>query len=174
MQLIAYDAQGTDGTNLALMSALYELDGQRVSIPANTAPENVEAAVLAALSLLDNPKPARAQLNDYLANNQDLLVYASYFLRLQKALFVLIKTTPNLTNTTSAVYTSVRANKDSDADDLAMYNRFLWLIERTTTVVLVLGDLPVVPTALQAQAINNCAFQFMTMGVEAMNMLLRG
>jgi hypothetical protein len=170
MILIGYDAQGTDTP----VTAIYELDGQRVSIPADTAPGNIESAVLAALAALDNPKPARAQLNDYLANNQDLLVYASYFFRLQKALFTLIKTTPNLTNTTTAVYTAVRANKASDPDDLAMYNRFLWLVERTTAVVLVAGDLPASPTAAQAQSINGCAFQFMTMGVEAMNMLIRG
>lgn len=170
MRLIGYDEQGTG----APVTAIYELDGQTVSIPANTAPENIESAVIAALASLDNPKPARQQLNDYLTNNQDLLVYASYFFRLQKALLTLWKTKPNLTNTTTAIYTALRANKDTDAQDLAIYNAFLWYVERTTNTVLASGDLPNTPTAAQAQVINQAAYLFMTTGIEAVNLLLKG
>jgi hypothetical protein len=170
MRFIGYDAQGTEAPVLAI----YELDGQIVSIPAATAPDDIKAAVLAALSLLDNPKPARAQLNDFLTNNQDMLIYASYFFRLQKALLTQIKTTPNLTDTTTAVYAAVRQNKDSDADDLTIYNRFLWFVQRTKGLVLVSGDLPAMPTALQAQQINDAAYEFMLTGVMASLMLLRG
>lgn len=170
MILIGYDNQGTG----APVTAIYELDGQTVSIPANTAPENVEAAVIAALAALPFPKPARQQLNDYLTNHQDLLVYASYFFRLQKALLTLWKTKPNLLDTTTAVYAALRANKDTDAQDAVMYNTFLWYVQRTTNTVLVSGDLPASPTAAQAQVINQAAYLFMTAGMEAMNLLLRG
>jgi len=42
------NANGTDGTNLTLMTDLYELFDQMVSIAANTAPEDIETAVYTA------------------------------------------------------------------------------------------------------------------------------
>ncbi len=167
MIFIGYDYQGTDNP----VTAIYELDGQQVTIPADTAPENIEAAVLAALAALDNPRPARAAYNAMIANNQDLLVYADYFFRAQRDLIALWKTMPNLTDTTTAVYAAVRQNKASDTNHQAMYNRFLWYVTRTTAVALVSGDLPASPSAAQAQAINATAYAFVLNGFTTMQAL---
>lgn len=158
---------------------IYELDGQQVIIPANTAPENVESAVLAALAEKPDNRPFRQQYNNYITNNQDLLQYSPYFLRLHRDLLDIWKTAPNLTNTTTAVYKALRAGKDTtaeitDPDDLAMYNRFLWFVQRTTNTVLVSGDLPPAPTAAQAQVINQAAHLFAIFGSLTSGMLMRG
>ncbi len=170
MILVAYDAQGTDTP----VTAIYELDGQRVSISANTHAEDVEAAVLTQLAALDHPRPARQSYNNFVENHQDLVVYADYFFRAQRDLIALWKTTPNLTDTTTAVYAAVRQNKASDAQHAAMYARFLWFLQRTTAIVLVAGDLPPGPTAAQAQAINACAYSFIAIGFGASSALIRG
>lgn len=174
MILIAYDNQGTDGSDLSQVAAIYELDGQQVSIPANTPSEQIEAAVLAALETLDRPRPGRQAYSSMISQHQDLVVYADYFYRAQRDLIVLWKTMPNLTDTTTAVYAAVRQNKASDATHQAMYNRFLWYVQRTTAITLVSGDLPPTPTAAQAQAINACAYQFIGSGFNVSNVLVRG
>jgi hypothetical protein len=174
MILIAYDSNGSDGSDLSQMLAIYELDGQRVSIPANTPSEQIEAAVVAALATVERPKPARQAYNNLIDNNQDLIVYADYFYRAQRDLIALWKTTPSLTDTTTAVYAAVRQNKASDTNHLAMYNRFLWYLTRTTAITLVSGDLPTSPTQAQAQAINACAYQFIAIGVGVETVLIRG
>lgn len=167
MKLIGYDgeAQGL---------AIYELDGQRVSIAGSTPPGQIEAAVLAALAALDQPKPARLAVNTLIENHQDLTLYADYFYRVQRDLIALWKTMPNLTDTTTAVYAAVRANKASDPTHQAMYARFLWFLQRTTAITLVSGDLPPTPTAAQAQAINACAYSFIAAGVGLCNLLIQG
>lgn len=167
MRLIGYD-----GVDQSL--AIYELDGQRVSIPATTPPNQIEAAVIAALAALDQPKPARQALNTLIENHQDLVVYADYFYRAERDLIALWKTMPNLTDTTTGVYAAVRANKATDSNHQAMYTRFLWFLQRTTIITLVSGDLPPTPTAAQAQIINACAYQFIASGVGVSTVLIRG
>jgi len=174
MILIGYDANGTDGSDPSLMTAIYELNGQQVSIPANTPANQIEAAVLAALDALDQPKPARQAYNNLIANNQDLIGYADYFLRAQRDLIALWKTTPNLTDTTTAVYAAVRQNKANDQAHQAMYSRFLWFLQRTTGITLTNGDLPTSPTQAQAQTINACAYQFINIGFGVINVLAEG
>lgn len=51
MDFLGYDAQQTDGSDLSKMTALYRYRGVVVSIPATTAPEQVEAVVQAAFGL---------------------------------------------------------------------------------------------------------------------------
>lgn len=174
MIFIGHDANGTNGRDLTLMFAIYELDGQQVKIPANTPENEIEVAVMAALAALDQPKPARQAYSNLIAQHQDLTIYADYFIRAQRDLVALWKTTPNLVDTTTAVYAAVRQNKASDSAHAAMYTRFLWYLTRTTAIALVSGDLPPTPTAAQAQVINACAYQFILNGFTVSIALLRG
>lgn len=174
MRFIGNDYQGTNGSDPSLVLAIYELNGQRVSIPSTTPTNDIEAAVVAALDLLDAPKPARLAYTRLIDNNQDLLVYSDYFLKAQRDLIALWKTMPNLVDTTTGVYAAVRQNKASDAQHLAMYNRFLWYLQMTTSVPLVSGDLPPTPTVAQRQAINACAYQFINIGFGVEIVLIEG
>jgi hypothetical protein len=174
MILIGHDYQGTDGSDSSLVLAIYELDGQRVAIPSDTPAPQIEAAVMAALTGLPNARAARLDYNRLVDNNQDLLVYGDYFLKAQRDLIALWKSTPNLFDTTTAVYAAVRQNKDSDPAHQAMYTRFLWYIQRTTALTLVSGDLPPTPTAAQAQIINAAAYQFISIGFNVELVLMRG
>lgn len=50
-KFIANDANSTDGTDLSKMSAIYEVNGELVRIPADTAPGNVDAAIAAVIGV---------------------------------------------------------------------------------------------------------------------------
>lgn len=118
------------------------------------------------------------QLVAFLDSRADDLKYGDYFYKLQKRLIDLWGTKPNLTNTTTEVVKGLRGGKDStaeitDPDHLAIYNSFLWFVQRAYGVVLVAGDLPPPPlSAAQAQAINAAAYAFMVNGVTMLNMIL--
>lgn len=178
MRLIGYDAQGTDGTNLALMLAIYELDGQIVSIPADTLPENIRAAVLTALAALDNSKPARQALNDLMENHQDKLKYADYFYRLEKTMLALWMTKPVLNTQTADVVTALQANRATDVDHAAMWGVFIWIAAEEYGIPITAGgtfdELPAAPTVAQRRDILHAARAFATAGVEAINLLLKG
>lgn len=48
-QFLGYDANGTDGTDLSKMSAVYEHRGKIVRIPADTPAANIDAALAQAV-----------------------------------------------------------------------------------------------------------------------------
>lgn len=48
-EFIGYDANGTDGSDLSLMSALYDHRGKVVRIAADTLPQNVDNALAVAI-----------------------------------------------------------------------------------------------------------------------------
>jgi hypothetical protein len=173
MIFIGYDNNGTDGSNLALVTAIYELDGERIYIPASTLPGDVEAAVLAGSSKL-----ARQALNDLITNNQDKLKYADYFFRLQKSMLAMWITKPLLNAQTSGVVTALQGNRVTDVDHAAMWSVFIWIAGEEYGIPITTGgtfdELPAVPTVAQRRDILHAARAFMTAGVEAMNMLLRG
>lgn len=150
-------------------------DGTFVETPDTTEAHRQQAAALAAAhnpAQLSTKQTGLAQLTAFLDSRADNLRYADYFYRLQKRLLDLWRDKPNLTNTTIEVVAALRGNRETDSNHAGMYDTFLWYAQRVYGVVLVLGDLPPTPTQVQAQAINQAAYNFMVNGVTMANMLL--
>ena len=117
-----------------------------------------------------------ARLAAFLDNRVEDLKYADYFYPLQGNIVDLWRDKPTLTNRYNAVIAALKANKDSDANHLAMWNAYLDMAQVEYGLTVTAGEIVVSGTVQQqasiARAAIECARSFLNTGVTMINELL--
>lgn len=147
-------------------------------LPEATQSQRDQAAAIVAAhneSGLSIRQKGAARLQDVIANNQDKLKYADYFLSRLAALEGLWQaTTPvNITARFNSTVTIMQGNRASDTDHMSMWRVFLAELETDFNIVRTGDELPALTAAQQRQVMIG-AKTFITMGAFTAMILLRG